>query len=140
MKLILVSAMVVIIGGLRPIAATAQDTLSLELLESVAKTLNERMPMKVDSETELTRITAEPGALVYHGRFTSPDVATFPPDQLRAALQPVVTRKACTNSNTRRGFLDRGVTIRYRYSDRDGKFITSFDVTAADCELITTDR
>jgi hypothetical protein len=105
-----------------------------ELLQSVAERLNKLTPMMVDGETELTSIGAEPGAIVYHYRLINVDASTIPPDRLRAAAQPAVANRACTNAGTRRHFLDRGIVMRYSYYDRNRQFITVFDITVADCQ------
>ena len=56
------------LATIEPSNAKAQEAPSLEVLQSVAQSLNKLTPLMVDSETELSRVGAEPGAIVYHNR------------------------------------------------------------------------
>ena len=118
---------------IEPSHVKAQDATSLELLQSVAKSVNKLTPMMVDNETELSQVGAEPGALVYHNRLIRATAAAIAVDQLKAFAHPTVAKRACTNPNTRKELLNRGIVMRYIYRDKDGLFLLSFDVTAADC-------
>jgi hypothetical protein len=137
MKLILwpiASVLIAALSGVVASGASAQEAPSLELLQSVAEKLNEHTPMRVDGETELTSIGAEPGVIIYYYRLINVDASAVPPDQLRAAAQPAVANRACTNAETRRDFLDSGIVMRYSYYDRNRQFMTAFDITVADCQ------
>lgn len=137
MKLLLLPIATVLaaaLSGLVGRSASAQDAPSPEVLQNVATKLNEHTPVMVDGETELTGIGAEPGAIIYYYRLISIDASTVSPEQIRAVAQPVVANRACTNSMTRREFLDRGVAMRYSYYDRNRQFILTFDITVADCQ------
>jgi hypothetical protein len=45
-----------------------------------------------------------------------------------------IAKQTCANAQTRGEFLDRGVVMRYQYFGGNRQPITSFDVTAADCQ------
>jgi hypothetical protein len=95
--------------------ARAQDPPSLEVLQAVARVLNKQTPMMVDTDTELSSVAAEAGAIVYHYRLLRVTASAIPVDRLKAFAQPAVTEKVCGNPGTRRDLLDRGVVMRCIY-------------------------
>jgi hypothetical protein len=124
---------IVALLALAPGAATAQDAPSPELLQRVAETLNRGTPLMIDEDTQLASVGAEPGAIVYHNRLVRVALSAIPVDRLEALARPAVIERACTHPRTRQDLLDRGITMRYEYVDKDGQFVMAFDVTAADC-------
>lgn len=136
MKLLLAPVMGVLAAVLGAVPASgvhAQETPTADQLQAVARQLSERTPMMVDGETELTSVGAESGAIIYYFRLVNVEASAVPADKLEAAAWTAVTDKVCTNPQTRRNFLERGITMHYSYNDTHGQFLLSFDVTAADC-------
>ena len=114
--------------------ATAREPLSPALLQAAADKLNNYTPMKVDSLTELSRVRVEGRAIVYEYRLVGIDTLGIAPDQLRMLAHAGAAKQACANPPTRGEFLDRGVVMRYKYFGGNRQLITTFDVTAADCQ------
>ena len=102
-------------------------------LNQVAGRLNRSLPMMIDQETELVSTVGLESTFVYNYRLVNSSASEIDAAKLNELLRPQVTNGACTNPETRDQFLKRGVRLRYLYTDKDRAFITSFDVTAADC-------
>lgn len=108
------------------------DVRSAAFLGRVADNVTGLFPRQVDPETEITRLSALEGVLIYHYRLVN--LASSSADgALLAQLKPRVTRTSCGNELTLNSFLKKDITLRYLYSDRAGKALVSFDVTLADC-------
>ena len=108
------------------------DVRSAAFLSRVADNVTGLFPRQVDPETEITRLSALEGVLIYHYRLVN--VAAASADgALLARLKPMVTKTSCGNAMTLNSFLKKDITLRYLYSDRVGKALVSFDVTLADC-------
>ena len=90
--------------------------------------------MKVDSLTELSRVRVDGRAIVYEYRLVGIDTSAIAWDQLRMLAHAGAAKQACANPATRGEFLDRGVVMRYQYFGGDRQLVTTFDVTAADCQ------
>ena len=120
-------------GGAAP-GATAREPISPALLQAAADQLSSYTPMMVDSVTELTRVRAEGRAIVYEYRLVGIDTLAISPDQLRMLVHAGAAKQSCANAQTRGEFLDRGVVMRYKYFGGNRQLITTFDVTAADCQ------
>ena len=114
--------------------APAREPLSPALLQAAADKLNSYTPMKVDSLTELSRVRVDGRAIVYEYRLVGIDTSAIAWDQLRMLAHAGAAKQACANPATRGEFLDRGVVMRYQYFGGDRQLVTTFDVTAADCQ------
>lgn len=108
------------------------DPRSAAFLNRVAANINPLFPRQVDAETEITRVSALDGILVYHYRFINVASADVPRAVL-ARLRPTVMRSSCANEGTLNNFIRRDITLRYSYSDKSGRALASFDITRADC-------
>lgn len=109
------------------------DISSKQALLEVARATNKDLPLMVDDQTELFKLDALEGVLVYHYR-----LAKVPPGQISAEviveqLRPTVTSNTCAAKETRDRFLENGVVLRYVYNDSMNGKIGEFDVVAADC-------
>jgi hypothetical protein len=120
-------------GGPAP-SATAREPISPAVLQAAADKLSSYTPMMVDSVTELSRVGVEGLAIVYEYRLVGIDSLEISPDQLRMLGHAGAAKQNCANAKTRGEFLDRGVVMRYRYFGGNRQLITTFDVTAADCQ------
>ena len=89
--------------------------------------------MMVDTDTELLNVSVRPGVLVYNYRLVNATALTIAAQQVVDRLKPPATNQACSTPETRQGLLERGVTMRFSYSDGAGVYIVAFDVTLAGC-------
>jgi hypothetical protein len=120
-------------GGPAP-SATARESISPAMLQAAADKLSNFTPMMVDSVTELTRVSAEGLAIVYEYRLVGIDTLGISPDQIRMFAHAGAAKQNCAHAQTRGEFLDRGAVMRYKYFGSNRQLITTFDITAADCQ------
>ncbi len=111
------------------------DVRSKAALEQLAAKLNQRLPVRLDSGTELLSMTGLEGVLVYNYRLVNKSADDVDTDVLRTSVEPAVTRKACSAPELRDDLLQQGVTLRYSYADKEQLPLISFDVTPSDCGL-----
>jgi hypothetical protein len=102
-------------------------------LDKVTAKLNQRTPMLIDKETELSNATAEEGLLIYNYRLVNVAAADVQADVLTERVKPSATNHACSTPETRNALLNQGVSLRYRYYDKDKSYIGEFDVQPSDC-------
>jgi hypothetical protein len=73
------------------------------------------------------------GVLIYNYRLVNYSVAQINRDKFAAGAKQRVSQNACKTADTRDEFLNKGVTLRYNYYDKDKQHIATVDVTPADC-------
>jgi hypothetical protein len=121
-------------AGVPAPSATAREPISPAMLQAAADKLSNFTPMMVDSVTELTHVGVEGLAIVYEYRLVGIDTLGISPDQIRMFAHAGAAKQNCAHAQTRGEFLDRGVVMRYKYFGGNRQLITTFDVTAADCQ------
>lgn len=104
-------------------------------LAAASDKLNERLPAMVDSGTQLMSTTGMHRVLQYNYRLINVTLGQDTVVTLRHNVRHRLVSSACSNSETRDGFLKRGVTLRYAYTDRSGYDLFTFDITLRDCDL-----
>lgn len=110
------------------------DPSSAEHLAEVAAEINRQVPMMIDPETELLPVQSAEGLLVYNYRLVGYSAAQLDAAKFAAGARRRVVQGACTTPQTREDFLDKGVTLRYAYFDRDRRPIAAVDVKPSDCD------
>jgi hypothetical protein len=73
------------------------------------------------------------GVFVYNYRLVNLSAAQVNVEAFLSALRPSVTNAACSTPETREKFLDKGVALRYTYSDSNRQYLTQIDVSVGDC-------
>jgi hypothetical protein len=106
---------------------------SLESLGRVAAELNRSVPVMIDKETELLTTAGAEAMLIYNYRLVQYSLSQLDPNQFATRIKPGVTRNACSRAETREEFLNKGITLRYAYFDKDKQHIATIDVTSVDC-------
>jgi hypothetical protein len=109
------------------------DPRSLEYLNGIAAEINRTVPVMIDEETELMPVAAAHAMLIYNYRLVKYSVAQLDHEKFAAGAKQRVAQGACNRPETRDDFLEKGVTLRYSYFDKDKKHIATVDVTPADC-------
>ena len=106
---------------------------SLESLSRVAAELNRSVPVLIDKETELLSTTGAEAMLIYNYRLVRYSLSQLDPNQFTTRIKPGLTRNACNRAETREEFLNKRITLRYVYFDKDKQHIATIDVTSEDC-------
>lgn len=110
------------------------DARSKQSLSKMVTEYNKTLPMLVAPHTELMDMAAEEGMLIYNNRLVDVNVRQDQVDAtgLFSPMKPLVVNAACADPQMR-DLLKGDVTLRYRYYDKDRRYIGSFDVKPSDC-------
>lgn len=119
-----------------PSASTERPT-SVAFLTRVAEQMSRqiRVPKMLDSETQLVRVEALEGMLVYQNRFVNYSRDQMDPPALEAAQRRTLQASICSTPETRDNLLKRGIMMRYAYRDRFDALVMTIDIRPADCGL-----
>jgi hypothetical protein len=110
-----------------------EDPRSQARLSRIAAELNRSVPVMIDQETELMPVQSTEGVLIYNYRLVNYSVAQIDRAKFAAGAKQRLRQSACNTAETRDDFLNKGVTLRYTYYDKDKQHIATVDVTPADC-------
>ncbi|MBK8103478.1 MAG: hypothetical protein IPK30_09415 [Cellvibrionales bacterium] len=112
----------------------------IEGFTNTANQYNQQLPMMIDQDTRLDKLTVGPGPrAVYHctlPKYTSRDIDA---NWIQTKLRPDVTRKACASTDMKKTIQYGGIYV-YAYSGNDGAEITRFEVGRNDCSFPTVDH
>ena len=104
-----------------------------DVLQQMAEELNSGLPMMVDKETRLDRVSAGPDKKVtYHYTLITLASSDVTPQQLRSAMDDKAKNYVCTTEDMR-GFRENGVVVSYSYRGKDGGVIGDISVYPRDC-------
>jgi hypothetical protein len=91
-----------------------------ETLENLSAQMNRKMPVMVDRETRLDRVTAEPGQqLKYHYTLVAVRGSDVNTADFHKLLAPRLKSQLC--GSEMENFLKQGVTVSYFYRSQDGR-------------------
>lgn len=104
-----------------------------DALVNLSRHMNRKVPLMVDTDTRLDRVTAEPGhKLSYHYTLTAAPKNEMNSKEFVKAIRPMLQQRLCASSEMK-GFLQNGVTIAYVYRGADGKPLGATQFHPADC-------
>jgi hypothetical protein len=97
-------------------------------LDSIASSLNAKVPMQVDKYTRWDSTAALPGnLLVYHYTISGIDLAKIDKTALRSNLAPILTATYKTSPDMK-GLRDLRVNLKYVYRATDGVHLFDIEV------------
>lgn len=108
----------------------SEDWGSFEHLSATASNLNKTLPMMVDKITECFVVTPLDHELDFSYRVTTLEAAQINIDA--NDLKNERTNYACFHPNIR-PLIDRGISMRYSYFDKNKKFVISTLIRKSDC-------
>lgn len=107
----------------------------VEGFKDAANQYNQRLPMMVDQDTRLDRVTVGPGPrAVYHHTFPKYTSTDIDANWLQTKVQPEVMRKVCASADMKKSLQYGGIYV-YAYSGSDGIEITRFEIDRNHCGL-----
>jgi len=104
-----------------------------DILRRLSIQINQTMPISVDQNTRLDKVSAEPGKqITFHytilGQFAGVDpVLDFSKD-----VKPQLKEQLCSSTETQK-FLKNGVTVAYLYRDTSGREMGGATFTPSEC-------
>ena len=130
-----------IVRSLRPAAVSLLLVVTLSsrqkdvsaMLSEVADSANHRLPMMLDSETEVTSTVALNHVLQYNYRLVRLDAANADGAALKAKLQNQIRDRGCNSPVLRNKLLRKGITVRFAYSDSSNQELFTIGLEPKDC-------
>jgi hypothetical protein len=121
-------------GQLAAQSGTNMSGVSVDaVLERLCAQLNQKMPVSVDPNTQLEKVSAEPGRhFTYHYKLMADPTANNTPIDFSKEVKPQLKNQLCSSTENRK-FLKNGVTIAYQYQDQTGRNIGGAEFTPSDC-------
>lgn len=123
--------------GLRALASPLDPptvTLTDAMLAEIAEEQNQKqkLPRRIDAETELTKMSSASGTLISNYRLVRFSAAEVNSTALVSTVRPQAVLHACA-TRARSEVLERGVAMGFAYFDKNGQPIVNFVVTKGDC-------
>lgn len=110
-----------------------QETTVDEALVKVSSQINKKMPILVDNETRLDRVSAEPGPqFIYHYTLLSVSSKDVNSEEFYKLAKPQLKSRLCGNTEMQ-SFLKSGVSISYMYRGSDGRAIGGVKFAPSEC-------
>ena len=116
---------------------TREKPTSLSLLSRVAAEANKGLPKMADADTQVVRMEALEGVLIYQNRLVNHSAAQLDSKAFQTAAKQMLQKSLCNTPATRDGLLKVGVTMRYVYHDKADALLTTVDIRPADCGFQT---
>jgi len=108
------------------------DDLALTL-QAISIRLGKQLPVMLDTDTRLEKISAEGHVLTYQYELVNFASGQLDAPALEAALKPSVVKLACATSNMK-SIIDQGGTIFYRYNGNDKVQVVEILVNKESCK------
>jgi hypothetical protein len=101
-------------------------------LVDACKQYNKTLPLMLDSEMRADTMVPEPlNAIVYHYTFVKQKKGELDARSIVEKIRPRVVNGYKTDASMKT-LREAGVTLKYRYYDKDGSFVTEIVVKASD--------
>lgn len=103
------------------------------VLVKVSAQMNKKLPIAVDNDTRLDRVSAVPGQhFIYHYTLVGLNASEVSVDRFQNSVKPELKNRLCDSSEMQ-NFLKNGVTISYLYKGKDGQPIGGAKFVPSDC-------
>ncbi|MDE7469703.1 MAG: hypothetical protein K2M30_05405 [Desulfovibrionaceae bacterium] len=98
--------------------------------------LNEKLPIQLDSETELRNVQLQDSSIQYTYGLLTKQKLEIKVAELQKAFRKEILKTYCANSDIMIAFRDSGYTAKYVYLDRDSQEIFSTEITPKECNSL----
>jgi len=104
-----------------------------EVLRQLSTQINLKMPVSVDQNTRLDRVSTAPGRrFLYHYTIVADADASDTALDFSKEVKPQLKTQLCGNTENIK-FLKNGVSIAYLYKDSGGRAMGGAEFTPSDC-------
>jgi len=108
------------------------NDISLESLQKIASQYAKGLPMMVDKETQLEAVGAAESEIIYSYRLINVETDSSLQSRIVSMKQGMINRN-CSTPETRDNLLNKGITMKYDYYDKNRMHITSVEIKPSDC-------
>ncbi len=102
-------------------------------LAEVASEVNRTLPRMIDEETKLISVEGRDGVFTFNYTLVNHGIEDLDPEAFGMDLQAEMVERACSAPGIRNNLLAKGVTVRYRYTDRSDQLLGEIDVEGSQC-------
>ncbi|WP_067586599.1 DUF2569 domain-containing protein [Endozoicomonas ascidiicola] len=114
-------------------SAFAEDDTNInKLLINAASTINQNLPMHIDSDTRLDSTTSVSGNFIYKYTLINYTIEDIDIQYFINSMSPVLKNGVCT-SEEMKVFVEMKVPIKYMYYDRNGSQVTTITIMPNQC-------
>jgi hypothetical protein len=113
-------------------ANAAENDLDL-VLDATVKLSNKQLPVMVDSDTRLEKLSTDGKTMTYHYMLVNYAAKDLDATALMKLLVPTVIRQTCDQASLK-SILEQGGTIAHRYNAKDNVLIGEVAVDKKSCE------
>ncbi len=104
-----------------------------DALTKVSAQMNKKMPIILDKDTRLDKVSAEPGRhLKYHYTLVSVRHGDINTAEFSKVIKPQLKSRLCEDVEMQK-FLKNGVSVSYLYKTNDGRAIGGAEFSPSDC-------
>jgi hypothetical protein len=103
------------------------------LLQGTTKTMSKQLPIMVDSDTKLEKISSEGNVLIYNFTMVNYLSTEVDSEAFEQNMKPAVIQETCAMPSLKL-VLDKGGSISYRYNGKDKKQIMTINVDKNSCK------
>lgn len=101
--------------------------------------LNRKLPMKIDKETELVKISYDNKKLSYHYRLINYEASKINISDFSERMKANLLKKVCSSENLK-PFIVKGVNISFNYEGKKGNAIQNIIIKPSDCKQVSRDK
>ncbi|WP_395338781.1 hypothetical protein PN836_012635 [Ningiella sp. W23] len=109
-----------------------ERSLSLGLTDLVSE-LNKQTPIKVDADTRLDSVSTFNKFMIYNNTLTDLEAEQVNPSLVAQHFEENMISHLCS-MDTFKPFIDLQLVMVYRYTDKNGKFITELSKDLSACD------
>jgi len=136
MRIFLLLATIIIISITVVLMLKKQPKITQDTLQQEIQSLQQQLPISVDTYTELKSVEAE-GLEIKYSFIVTDDPAqesglSVKDDDFAQQVESAVKTSACINKNTRR-YINSNVSLSYRYMNEGNALLTDFVIPASYC-------
>ncbi len=102
------------------------------VLQGAVDMLSKQLPIMVDQDTQLKRVSSDGKVLTLHYVLVNITVEELDLEAYAEAMRPALLQNSCTVPSFK-GLIDQGGRLAYSYRDRDGREIYNLQLGAEDC-------
>ncbi|MGH8106691.1 MAG: hypothetical protein ACREO2_10250, partial [Arenimonas sp.] len=103
------------------------------LLQVTVKMISKQLPVMLDSDTKLEKISADGKVLTYQYELVNYASNGLDAVALMKTLKPLIIKQTCTTANLK-AIVDKGGTVTYQYNGKDKIQIIEINVSKQNCQ------
>lgn len=130
---VVLGAILLLMNGLQILNELIYPKASLKNLEQEIRIINKNLPFKIDSETELMKVSFAGNLISYNYRLYNQDLEKMDVQKFSTNIREKLLPIIC-GSKELKPYLASGMSVSYDYVDQKGKEIKAIVINPGDCK------